>query len=53
LCDLVSSSTTIRPRGKRKGKRTEMKPTDPVLDNQYSDIIEYSILVYNGIVKYS
>jgi hypothetical protein len=41
----------MRPRGKRKGKRTEMKPTDPVLDSQY--ITGYSILVYDGIVKYS
>ena len=27
----VSSSTLTRPRGRRKGKRTEMKPTAPTL----------------------
>ena len=31
ISHLVSSSTTMRPRGKRKGKRTEMNPTEPVL----------------------
>ena len=28
---LVSSSTLTRPRGSRKGKSTEMKPTAPTL----------------------
>ena len=31
---LVSSSTLTRPRGRRKGKRTDINPTAPTLDKR-------------------